>query len=241
MALNEKIASDIQQSSPGKFVVLYKIDATQLGGGIFRFISATKDGSTIYFNSLEYLPIDIECSGFEQTNKGTLPRPKLKLSNVAYTMLSAVLEFDDLVGAVVTRKRTFEKYLDGESEADPLAKFSDDIFVIEKKTAHNKYFIEWELSAYMDFEGKFLPNRQIIRDTCVWRYRVWDDETSSFDYSNVQCPYTGSNYFKKDGTPTATASEDVCGKRLSDCDLRYGNDPFPFSGFPGVGKLRIPR
>ena len=239
MSLNADIASDVQQLSPGKLVTLYKIDCTSLGGSIYRFIPATVSGTTVYFNSLEYFPINIECSGFEFTSKGQLPRPRMKLSNTSNTMAGAIIEYDDLLGAEVTRIRTFEKYLDGQPEADPLAKFPDDIYVIERKVLQNKYLIEWELSAYMDFEGRFLPNRQILRDTCIWTYRVYDSDTYTFDYTNVECPYTGSDMFKRDGTVTTVSGEDVCGKRLSDCDLRYTNSPFPFSGFPGVGKLRV--
>lgn len=233
------IASDIQKTSLGPLITMFKIDCTSLGGTIYRFIPATISGTSVYFNGIEYLPIDMEGSGFEFSSGGQLPRPRIKISNVSRTVASAIIQYDDLLGAKVTRRRTFQKYLDGQPEADPTIKFADDVYLIERKAAHNKYHIEWELSSYMDFEGRKLPNRQILRDTCVWRYRVWDDEESAFDYSNVQCPYTGTAMFKKDGTVTTVSGEDVCGKRLSDCDLRYGDDPFPFSGFPGTGKLRI--
>lgn len=242
MSLNADIASDVQQPSLGKLVSLYIIDCTSLGGSVHRFVPATISGVAVVFNSLTYLPIDVECTGFEYTSKGQLPRPKIKLSNTTNTMFGVVAQYDDLLGAEVTRRRTFEKYLDGQPSADPLAKFPDDVYTIERKVGQNKYAIEWELSAYMDFEGKFLPKRQVLRDTCVWRYRVWDSTTSTFNYDDVECPYTStsvSGMFKKDGTPTTISGEDVCGKRLSDCDLRYGNDPFPFSGFPGVGKLHV--
>lgn len=237
MSLNADIASDVQKSSVGNLVTLFKIDCTSLGGAVYRLVPATISGSTVYFNSQEYLPIDIEATGFEYKGKGQLPRPRIKVSNVLNTMAGAVMEFNDLLGAEITRIRTFEKYLDGQPEADPLAKFPEDIYIIERKTVHTKNIIEWELSAYMDFEGRSLPNRQILRDTCIWSYRVWDGD--SFDYTNATCPYTAASGFKNDGTPTTISGEDICGKRLSDCDLRYENDPFPFSGFPGVGKTRI--
>lgn len=239
MSINAKIASDVQEPSLGKLVTLFKIDCTGLGGTTYYFVPATISGSTVYFNSIEYLPINIEATGFEYVSKGQLPKPEIILTNASRTMASAIIEYDDLLGAVVTRRRTFEKYLDGQAEADPMAKFPDDIYVIERKALHSKNLIKWELSAYMDFEGKFLPNRQILRDTCIWRYRIWDSGAGAFNYDNVECPYTDASYFKKDGTPTANANEDVCGKRLSDCVLRYNDDPLPFGGFPGVGKIRV--
>jgi lambda family phage minor tail protein L len=239
MSINAKIASDVQESSLGKLVTMFKIDCTDLGGSTYRFVPATISGSTVYFNSIEYLPIDIEATGFEYTSKGQLPKPEITLANASRTMASAIIEYDDLLGAVVTRRRTFEKYLDGQAEADPTAKFPDDIYVIERKALHSKNLIKWELSAYMDFEGKYLPNRQILRDTCIWRYRIWDSDEEAFNYDNVECPYTGSSMFKRDGTVTTVSGEDICGKRLSDCASRYVNDPLPFGGFPGVGKIRV--
>ena len=239
MSLNESIASDVQKAAVGNLVTMFRIDCTPWGGTVFNFIPATSSGTTISFNSVEYSPIDIEATGFEYTSKGQLPRPRLKVSNVTNTMAGYVTEYDELLGAVVTRIRTFEKYLDGKPDADPSAKFPDDTYIVERKAAQNKFFIEWELSAYMDFEGKFLPNRQILRDTCIWVYRVWDSVASEFNYELAECPYTDSEMFKKDGTITTVSGEDICGKRLSDCSLRYGDSPLPFSGFPGVGKLRI--
>lgn len=237
MSMIASIASDVQEPSLGKLVTMFKIDCTGLGGNIYYFVPATISGSTVYFNSIEYLPINMEATGFEYTSKGQMPRPEITISNTSHTMASAIIEYDDLLGSVVTRRRTFEKYLDGQPEADPTAMFPEDIYVIERKVTHNKNIIKWELSAYMDFEGKFLPKRQILRDTCQWRYRIWTG--SNFDYSNVECPYTDSNMFKKDGTPTIIESEDVCGKRLSDCKLRYPDQPLPFGGFPGTGKIRV--
>ena len=237
MSLNESIASDVQNPSLGGLITLFKVDCSSIGGSVYRFVPATVAGTTVYFNSLEYTPIDIEGSGFEYRGKGQLPRPKFKLSNTTHTMQAAITQYDDLLGVPVTRIRTFEKYLDGKPDADPLARFPDDLYVIERKVTQTKQFIEWELSAYMDFEGKILPNRQVLRDTCIWIYRVWDSVAGAFNYDNVGCPYTGSSMFKKDGTITTTPSEDVCGKRLSDCVLRYNNNPLPFGGFPGVGKI----
>jgi lambda family phage minor tail protein L len=52
------------------------------------------------------------------------------------------------------------------------------------------------------------------------------------------CSYTGTTYFDANDTPVATAGQDVCGKRLSSCQARFGTQPLPFGGFPGVGLTR---
>ena len=91
----------------------------------------------------------------------------------------------------------------------------------------------------MDYEGTYLPKGQVLRDTCTHIYRVYTD--GEFVYTNATCPYTGANYFKRDGSSTETASEDVCGKKYSDCKLRYPlkSDVLPTRAFPNVARIRV--
>lgn len=115
--------------------------------------------------------------------------------------------------------------------------FPTEVYTVERKSAHNRTFVEWQLNAALDQEGKMLPGRQVLRDTCMQRYRTWNG--TSFDYSKATCPYTGTGYFKADGTAT-TAALDSCGKKLSDCRLRFGqNGQLPTRKFPGVSRLRV--
>jgi len=39
---------------------------------------------------------------------------------------------------------------------------------------------------------------------------------------------------KANDTPTNNINEDVCGKRVSSCQLRFANTSLPFGGFPGA-------
>lgn len=226
MTTNVKVASDIQELSPGRLVEMYQLDLTGIGGDtILYFTPVTKDNNTpIVFGGLTYIPIHMKTEGWEVSGDGQLPRPKITVSNVLLYFLRYVIDYQDMVGAEFKRIRTFKKYLDGESEADPTATFPYDIFVIERKTAEDKFTIQFELSAYMDFEGIQLPKRQILRDTCLHNYRIYVD--GSFSYDDATCPYIKENsgspsYFIKNGNYTTTASEDVCGRRLGDCELRY--------------------
>jgi lambda family phage minor tail protein L len=141
---------------------------------------------------------------------------------------AAVRENDDLVGCKVIRKQTFAKYLDAENftggvnpTADPNQHFPDDIWFIEQKLSENKYIVEWELASVFDLQGVMLPHRQIIQDSCPWKYR------------GAECGYTGTSYFDLNDQPT-TQSNDFCAKHLSSCKLRFGNQPLPFGGFPGA-------
>lgn len=236
MATNEKIKSDIQKLFVGSDMVdLWTIDATKFGGGLYRFTPATISGSNVFFNGIEYVQLPVEITGMEITGDGRLPRPRIKVANVGLTFIAFINAYNDGLGAKVTRVRTFKKYIDGQSEADPNAVFPSDIFYIEQKTIQNKYFIEWEIVSPLDIGNRTIPKNQVL-PYCQHRYRLFIDGV--FDYTTATCPYTGTDYFTEDGE-TTTSGNDSCGKKLSDCELRFPleDDQLPFKGFPVVGQL----
>ena len=236
MTTNQKIKSDIQRLSIGSELVdLYSIDATALGGSVSFFTPAVSGGSNLVFNNVEYIQLPVEITGLESTGDGRLPRPRLKVSNINLTFIAFINAYNDGLGAKVTRLRTFKRYLDDQVDADPSAIFPTDVFYIEQKLSQNKYTIEWELVTPVDFGNRFLPKNQVLQ-YCQHRYGLYTD--GAFDYSIATCPYTGTGYFKYDGTST-TAANDMCGKKLFDCKLRYtaSGDQLPFKGFPVVGQV----
>lgn len=238
MTTNEKIKSDIQKLDIGsELVELFSLDATILGGEVYYFTPQTENNSAIVFNGITYLPLPVEITGMEITGDGRLPRPRLKVANVGLTFVGLINYCNDAIGCKVTRTRTFRKYIDGHSGADSNAKFPADVFYIEQKISQNKFQIEWELVSPIDIGNKKIPRGQVL-NTCSHFYRMYVD--GLFDYTHATCPYAGSSYFKSDGTITiTTASNDNCGKRLSDCELRYPlkTDQLPFKGFPGIGMV----
>lgn len=228
-----------QSLSPtrGGLVTLFELDARNLGDTeIRRFTRDTMEGNaTIVFNGNQYTPVDIIAEGFEWGGSGAPPTPTLKLSNVSMYAGVLVREFNDLCGATVTRIRTYRDFLDNGATPDPTMTFPIDVFRVERKVAHNKVYIEFELAVIFDQEGLKIPTRQCIRDTCTHIYRRYNQATDSFDYTKATCPYTGTKYFKRDGTATGLKSEDVCGKRLTNCIQRFGNDAvLPTRSFPGM-------
>jgi lambda family phage minor tail protein L len=246
MTLDAALASDVQSSEPGEYVVLFDLDCTDIGGITYYFTpntitDATSEVSTsVFFNGVEYQPLDVKLEGFEVTSEGTQPRPKISVANVNLTFASLVTSLNDLVGAKLTRRRTFKKYLDGEPEADPTAQFPVDIYIVDRKVGHNKYMIQWELTSFLDLTGQYIPRRQILRDTCTHRYRIYSG--GSFVYTGVTCPYTGTDYFDEDGEIVVDPEDDKCGRRISDCQLRYplDTDELPTRAFPGVARAGRP-
>lgn len=234
---DDSLKTTQQLFEPGRLVVLFELDLTPIGSAtILRFTSTANESAAIAFDGQSYVPINAEADGFEADSTAAFPAPTLRVSNVEFTFQSLLYGFNDLVGAEFTRIRTFRQFLDDGIDPDPSARFPDDIYVVNRKNRQDKIAIEWGLKSTLDHEDKFLPGRQILKTSCSQIYRVWTG--AAFDYTNATCPYTGGSYFDAAGNPQALPENDRCGKRLSSCKLRFGeNAALPFGGFPGVAKL----
>lgn len=239
------LTSTAQSLTPGTPVELFRLDATPVGASVYYFVQAAKtNGTSISFGGQIYQPIDIKVSDFESNAGGSLPMPTMQIANSDMVIQALVNLYGDLGGCELRRVRTFAQYLDGEPTADPTAYIGPDVFSVEQKTDENPDYIEWKLSASFDQEGKMLPGRQYLRDVCTRRYRRYDPSNpqahpDGFVYPTVHpCPYTASPSFTAKGEPT-TAVNDRCGRKDSDCRLRFGTEGImPFGGFPGIARVR---
>lgn len=227
------INSDVQKLAPGEIIDLFILDTTEIGGdNVFRWCNFVNElGNDVVFDGDTYARFPIEATGFERTSDSKQPRPRLRAANVTGLIGALAKEVDDLVGAKLTRIRGFVKYLDavnfsgGNNLADPNATFPNEVWYVDRKSSENGIFIEFELASSLDLSGVRLPRRQVVRDTCVWKYR------------GAECGYSGGPVAQADDTPTSVSSEDRCGKRISSCELRFGaGQPLPFGSFPGVGR-----
>ena len=228
------IQADIQALAGETLIELFVLDSTAIGGTTYRFHAGTNalKGAVVWQGNT-YSPMPIEATGFEFTGAGKLPRPTLRVQNVDGLLGAVVDAYQDLIGATVTRKRTFVKYLDAVNfpggvnpTADPTAAFPDDVYAIARKATHTKMMIEFELAAAFDLHGVLLPRRQILQHVCTWAYR------------SAECSYAGGAVATIDDVPTSSMGADACGKRLTSCKLRFGaNGNLPFGGFPGAGVL----
>lgn len=239
MAYNRDLQIASQKLAGETLIALYTIDATSLGAGIYHITNHSEpDGSPIRFGGVEFAPIPMQTSGWELVTEGAMPRPSMKVSTLGPIFNALVRNYDNGVGAIVTRQRTFARFLDGHESPDPTAQFSVDIYRVNEKKDESNGVIEWELASFFDVEGAKIPARQILRDTCTHLYRRWNG--SFFDYSKATCPYAGSSYYLKNGSATNNPSQDACGKKLSDCKLRFGiSQPLYTRAFPGVGRTQI--
>lgn len=240
---NAKIKTDMQTlgvDSP--LVNLFKLDVSVVGGGVHYFTPGPIGGAIVMFNGISYIPLPVKVEGMEWKGDGKMPRPTISVSNVTLALMAEVNSHNDLVGATVTRIRTYKKYLDGQGGADPNAKFPEDIYIVERKIKGNKYLLQFELKAAVDLEGILIPQRQVL-PVCQYIYRYWNGSAFVYDPHN-SCPYTDTDYYDETGAAT-TADKDKCGGRLFHCKLRFPSthnpdDQLPGRFFPGVGNFGRP-
>jgi len=232
------LQSEAQSLSPSGIISLFTVDASSMNGPLMHFVQGSDSDGPVVFNGVEYQPIDVEFSGLETSGAGALPTPTIRISNVDGMAQALVSTFGELLGCTMYRVRTYKRFLDGQPDADPEAFYGPDIFRFERKTSENGVYIEWELSASIDQEGKMLPGRVVIRNTCLWRYRYFNNSTGHFDYSKAQCPYAGDKYFDINDQEVTDPAKDAPSRRLSCCRARFGRkNPLPFGGFPGVQRV----
>lgn len=231
---NKPFTQRIQESNVGVIVELFEIDLTAFGGTFFRWTPSTDaNQQPIKWRGNEYLPAPIMATGYEMNSKGQFPRPKLQVANVLQLAESAVNQYGELLGAIVTRWRVFAVNLDTGTEPDWNAHFPVDIYAIDRRSNHNSIYIEWELASILDQQGKKLPGRQVLR-SCSHSYRTWDAVAGKFIYGS--CPYSQAASFDINGN-TTTSDKDVCSKHFgTGCKTRFGTDELPFMGFLGIAK-----
>lgn len=236
-----KLFSEALKLNPDTIVYLFDLDLSIFGAGVFRFTPELKDkeAQPLEWRGNSYLPMPVTAEGFELSSSGQFPRPKLTVSNVLGTLKSEMLQYNNLIGATVTRWRTFAKHLDTGSDPDPDVYFPVDIFKIDRKSNDTTMEIEFELASAIDQQGLLLPRRQILRNTCTHVYRVWDEEDEMFDYSRATCPYVGAENYDENGNVIGDPSLDECSKLVdTGCKKRFANQPLPTRAFPGVGRFR---
>jgi phage-related protein len=256
------IAGDLQTPAPSAIIELFELRLVpEIHGSsdIYRFHAGTNlvGNGEVVWKGQSYLRFPVEAEGFEYDGQGQLPRPKIRVSNLLGSITAIILSMPaGLEGAKVVRLRTLAKYLDAanypspgyllyedddnlltenddlfslepvNANEDSTAEFPQEIFFVDRKTAENRNAVEFELVSAFDLAGIRAPKRQCIANVCQWVYR------------SAECSYTGTNYFNANDEVVTTSGQDVCGKRLSSCQVRFGQTAaLPFGSFPGVGTI----
>jgi len=224
-----QLNAELQKVAPSAIIELFQLELNAAQHGVnetYYFhagVNATNSGDIIW-NGQAYLAFPIEATEFEYTGTGSLPRPKLRISNINGTITGIILTLPNgLEGAKVTRLRTLARYIDGANfpggtnplgTPDPTAEFPREIYYIDRKASENRDLIEFELAAAFDLVGVRAPKRQCVSNVCQWTYR------------GAECGYSGNAYFDFNDVPVGAIGQDVCGKRLRSCELRFSQQRF---------------
>lgn len=245
------MTTTIQQASQRlngeSLVTLFTLDASAIGGGIYRWAGCCEpDGSYVRFGGLEYPPMMFKVEGFEWNGNGDLPRPQISTmtedgSELGQSFMNLAIGYKGGQSATLYRIRTLARYLDGhEDEGRTLSEVSyvQDIYLVDRLISLSKTGATWELITPMDHPYAKLPSRQALRDACTWVYRKWNGSSFEYDATDMACPYAGTACFDKNGNSTDPA-HDECGHMWADCLRRFNQQTgIPFGGFPALDRVQ---
>ena len=175
--------SATQEINPGAIVELFTLtlDSTLHGAStVYRFHNGANLNSNgkVVWNGNEYERFPIQCEGFEFTGRGTLPRPRISISNILGTITAIMQNVNettignDLNGTKLVRIRTLVRFLDAvnfpgntnpDGTPDPTAEFPQEIYFLDRKVSENRGVVQWEAISALDLVNVKLPKRIATR------------------------------------------------------------------------------
>lgn len=219
--------TQIEQSA---MLDLYEVDLSRFGGNVYRF----HDGMNgllkpVIWQGNRYDPYPVQVTGLSMTAQGASVRPKMTFANIDGLLTAINNDYDDALGAIVTRRQVMEQYLDavnfpdGNNQADP-SREAVQKFVIEQRENSDSDFVTYVLALPTETDNAQIPARVIQADICPWRYRGQD------------CGYDGPPVADEKDQPTNEPTKDQCSHKYRGCKLRHSS-VLPFGGFLGSNKL----
>lgn len=182
---NHKVNSALFSLEPSallEFFVIYYDYVNQPDEKLYIHGGTNGINGPIYWQGEQYTPFPIQSSGFESKGDGTLPRPKLSISNQDFFVSNLIRRYNNLVGAKIVRKRTFVKFLDaanfsdgqnpyGSQSSDARAGLEDQVFFILRRSSENKAVVEFELGSPLELDNVNFPKRIVMSRYCSFHYR----------------------------------------------------------------------
>jgi len=219
--------TQIEQSA---MLDLYEVDLSRFGGNVYRF----HDGMNgllkpVIWQGNRYDPYPVQVTGLSMPAHGASARPKMTFANIDGLLTAINNDYDDALGAIVTRRQVMEQYLDavnfpdGNNQADP-SREAVQKFVIEQRENSDSDFVTYVLALPTETDNAQIPARVIQADICPWRYRGQD------------CGYDGPPVADEKDQPTNEPTKDQCSHKYRGCKLRHSS-VLPFGGFLGSNKL----
>ena len=189
--------AELNKINPSSVIELYELELT-VGlhiptdnpnnlDTVFRFHAGANlnNFGQIIFNGNSYQRVAVKVEGFEDTSKGTIPRPTLTFSNLGgitkdttvmtmsdfLNVVNTVTPGNDLLNAKVTRLLPLASALDNANFVgdNPFGTPSTDrlqvrIYYIDRKAVENRQIVQFELVSVLDMQNKKIPARIVTRD-----------------------------------------------------------------------------
>ena len=189
--------AELNKINPSSVIELYELELTvglHIPTGnpnnldtVFRFHAGANlnNFGQIIFNGNSYQRVAVKVEGFEDTSKGTIPRPTLTFSNLGgitkdttvmtmsdfLNVVNTVTSGNDLLNAKVTRLLPLASALDNANFVgdNPFGtpstdKLQDRIYYIDRKAVENRQIVQFELVSVLDMQNKKIPARIVTRD-----------------------------------------------------------------------------
>lgn len=153
---------NIRDKFVGEIIELIAIDATPLipGEPIIRFTN-NKPGINWDGNFYQFTPCEV--SGVASTAAGALNKPNLTVSNIERLLMPVLMQSPALVGAIVTRVRTWFKYTEDGDDTDPLERYPPESWKISN-TVIDRSGISFSLINELDSPESQLSRIVMLRD-----------------------------------------------------------------------------
>ena len=189
--------SELNKINPSSIIELYELELTvglHIPAGnpnnldtVFRFHAGANlnNFGPIRFNGNDYQRVAVQIEGFEDTGKGTIPRPTLTFSNLGgitkdgtvmtmsdfLAIVNLTTPGNDLLDAKVTRLMPLASALDNDNFVgdNPFGtpstdRLQDRIYYIDRKAAETRQIVQFELVSVLDMQNKRIPARIVTRD-----------------------------------------------------------------------------
>ena len=189
--------SELNKINPSSIIELFELELTvglHIPAGnpnnldtVFRFHAGANlnNFGQIKFNNNLYQRVAVQIEGFEDTGKGTIPRPTLTFSNLGgitkdgtvmtmsdfLAIVNSTTPGNDLLDAKVTRLMPLASALDNDNFVgdNPFGtpstdRLQDRIYYIDRKAVENRQVVQFELVSVLDMQNKKIPARIVTRD-----------------------------------------------------------------------------
>ena len=189
--------SELNKINPSSIIELFELELTvglHIPAGnpgnldtIFRFHAGANlnNFGQIKFDNNLYQRVAVQIEGFEDTGKGTVPRPTLTFSNLGgitkdgtvmtmsdfLAIVNLTTPGNDLLDAKVTRLMPLASALDNDNfvGSNPFGtpstdRLQDRIYFIDRKSVENRQVVQFELVSVLDMQNKRIPARIVTRD-----------------------------------------------------------------------------